>query len=530
MLPAAVAPVAKAPAKVTAKTAARRRRQPLVLLACLALAACGGGGGGGSTAGATPAASPATTNTPAPTPTPEPTPTPVASVTISATPASVVPGQAVTIDWRAQNTGAASCQASGDWSGAQASSGSTVIGASAPAAGFGGAASAILSYTLTCGATSASASVTVVAPPPSNQVAVSVDAGPAGAGNRVNLPYVSVTVCRPGSTVCATIDHVLVDTGSYGLRLLAPAAAALALPPVLAPSGAAAGECGQFVSGYTWGSVVQADVRLGGESAGALSLQLIGDAPGGSASAPAACSNVGANIGTLAALGANGILGIGLLRQDCGAACAASAIAATYYSCANGSCSSSRMPLAQQVSNPVASFAVNNNGAVLQLPAVAAGGQASLAGTLTFGIGTDANNGIGGETVFRANASGNFTTIYKGVTMSASFIDSGSNGIFFNDSGIAGCSLSTGFYCPASSLILNATTVAADGSASAAIAFRVDSADVLGGVIHAAHLGGSAGAIHAGANNAFDWGLPFFFGRRVFMGLEQGSTRGYWAY
>ena len=40
-------------------------------------------------------------------------------------------------------------------------------------------------------------------------------------GNYVNGLFATVTVCTPGNTNCQTIDHVLVDTGSNGLRLLA---------------------------------------------------------------------------------------------------------------------------------------------------------------------------------------------------------------------------------------------------------------------------------------------------------------------
>ena len=37
----------------------------------------------------------------------------------------------------------------------------------------------------------------------------------------VNILYVNVTICAPGSTTnCQTIDHVQVDTGSQGLRIL----------------------------------------------------------------------------------------------------------------------------------------------------------------------------------------------------------------------------------------------------------------------------------------------------------------------
>ena len=368
------------------------------------------------------------------------------------------------------------------------------------------------------------------APPPANVLAMSVDTGPAGAGNQINLPYVSVTVCKPGTTTCQTIDHVLVDTGSYGLRLLASQTQALGLPALAAPSGQVTGECGQFITGYTWGSVARADVKLGGETAAGQSVQLIGDAPGGVATAPATCSSTGSNIGTLKALGANGVLGVGLLRHDCGNACVASAIAGAYYSCDAGVCTASRMPLAQQVSNPVAAFASDNNGVLLLLPAVPPGGLVSTSGSLVFGINTQANNAIAGETVFRANSIGNFTTIYKGVTMTSSFIDSGSNGIFFNDTSIPECTISKGFFCPTSTLLLSATTVAADNTASKVVDFRIENVESLGNSIHVAHVGGPSAAIKNTSSSAFDWGLPFFFGKRVFVGLESATARGYWAY
>ncbi len=476
------------------------------------LASCGGGGGG---------------STPAPTP----TPTPVASVTLSATPASVNVGQTITLSWSSADTGAASCQAGGAWSGSQATSGSATVTASAPAGGFGAASSATVVYTLTCGSTLGNASVTVNAPAPTaNMVAITVDTGPVGAGNQINLPYASVTVCRPGTAICQTIDHMLIDTGSYGVRLLASQVQALGLPGLAAPTGLATGECGQFISGYTWGSVARADIKLGGEIAAGQSVQLIGDAPGGVGTAPAACSSIGPNIGSLKALGANGVLGVGLLRQDCGNACVNSAISAAYYSCDSGACTPTRMPLASQVANPVASFVTDNNGVLLLLPAVPDGGLPSMTGSLVFGINTQSNNAIAGETTFRANASGNFTTIYKGATLTASFIDSGSNGIFFNDSSIPTCTISTGFYCPTSVLMLSATTVGADGLASRVVNFSIENVESLGNSAHVGKVGGPSAAVKSGTSNAFDWGLPFFFGRRVFVGLETNTARGYWAY
>src|SRR5256885_10929936 len=49
-----------------------------------------------------------------------------------------------------------------------------------------------------------------------NAQALSVGPGPS---NNVNLLFTSVQICTPGSSSnCQTIDHVLVDTGSSGLR------------------------------------------------------------------------------------------------------------------------------------------------------------------------------------------------------------------------------------------------------------------------------------------------------------------------
>ena len=39
----------------------------------------------------------------------------------------------------------------------------------------------------------------------------------------VNEPCVSVIVCNPTNTNCVTVDNILLDTGSYGLRVFASA-------------------------------------------------------------------------------------------------------------------------------------------------------------------------------------------------------------------------------------------------------------------------------------------------------------------
>ena len=169
-----------------------------------------------------------------------------------------------------------------------------------------------------------------VTPPttPTNNVApLVVDGGPTGSGN-VNTSFTTVTVCVPGTSNCQTIDHVLVDTGSVGLRLLSAGAAGgqlnLSLPPVIGlVNQAPLSECAPFVSGFLWGPLVQADVLTlpdgTGEQASNIPIQVVGQP--GQPSPPVACSSSGVDLGTLHALGANGILGIGVFAADCGIWC-----------------------------------------------------------------------------------------------------------------------------------------------------------------------------------------------------------------
>lgn len=365
-----------------------------------------------------------------------------------------------------------------------------------------------------------------VAPWPAAANAVAVVADQGIDGTAVNTPFVDVTVCMPGSSTCQTIDHVMVDTGSYGLRLAASALdASMPLPGVAAPSGAPLGECASFVSGFAWGSVRRADVRIGGESAAGVPVQVVNDKDPAFANIPSACTNTGAtNMGV--GNGAKGILGVGFQRQDCGAACTTSTAPNVYYACTSSGCTSSLAPLASQVTNPVALFATNNNGVVISMPAVPLGGASKATGLLVFGVGTAANNQLGSAQQYPASATGNFSTVYKGRTLSG-FIDSGSNGIFVPDDTIPSCA-GGGFYCPPEPLTLSATLTAENG-ATKDVSFQVESVASLPRSTAVANLAGDLGL-----SSSFDWGLPFFFGRTVFVAIQGASTPWgvgpYWAF
>ena len=119
--------------------------------------------------------------------------------------------------------------------------------------------------------------ITNPTPPSANNVQpVSVNGGPDN--NYANGIFTSVTVCVPSSSTCQTISDVLVDTGSYGLRLLSSAgggALTLSLTPQNASNGNPVGECAGFVSGFTWGPIKMADVSMAGETAKNIPVQVI---------------------------------------------------------------------------------------------------------------------------------------------------------------------------------------------------------------------------------------------------------------
>jgi hypothetical protein len=401
-----------------------------------------------------------------------------------------------------------------------------------------------------------------------NVTPVVIGIGPGGSIGKMNVPFVSVTLCRPGTSICQTVDHILLDTGSYGLRIIAPDVLGpeLALPEVTGATGKPVAECAQLFNGFLWGSVRSADVKIAAESALSVSIQQVSDAGAAFKDIPTECGHRGANAGTVAALGANGILGIGLFKEDCGAECAKRVIAGIYFECTPTNCTGTVMPLAKQVSNPVAAFDTNNNGVVIVMPAVASGGVAKLVGSLIFGIDTQTNNTITTATVYAANDDGNFTTIYNGKSLASSFLDSGANGLFFSDPSIQACSVAVSFFCPPTPLMLSAVNASFNGVTSGQVNFTIDNKQLLDGSIRAASVGGTIGrnlnnkdfdwlitenesardattvrAAKVGGSprrlsrsTAFVWGMPFFFGRTVYIAIDGASTRHgpgrYWAY
>ena len=383
-----------------------------------------------------------------------------------------------------------------------------------------------------------------------NIVPISVNGGPLVSANPpqdyINGAFVSVNICLPGTSTCQTIDNVLLDTGSFGLRLLA-SQVTINAPAITDGSGDTLNDCVQFLdNSFLWGEVASVDVKMGGEVASSTPVQLISTPTG--YLIPTGCT--GTNEDTQATLGANGILGVGPEPFDCGEGCdGADNTSGTpppvYYLCstANGctatfvSCGAICNDTAAnaQVTNPVFNFTSDNNGVIVELPAVNSTA-ASLSGSLIFGIGTQTNNALGSAAVLQLNSSDNFTTVFSGQTLGSSFIDSGSNsyafpnGIESNFTGgnIPICTTNTDFYCPASLTAFSATNES--GSVNSAVNFSVDNADNLFNnnsadfvFVNLAAPQGSGPCTGTTGACTFDWGLPFFYGRNVYTAID-GAT------
>jgi hypothetical protein len=272
---------------------------------------------------------------------------------------------------------------------------------------------------------------------------------------------------------------------------------------------------------------------MAGEGASKVPVQIMDDL-GSSAPVPATCGSNGSVINDVSAFVANGVLGIGVFAQDCGTACVAPTTPLPlYYACttgASGVCAPTNVALAQQVTNPVALFGADNNGVIVSLPNLQdANGDRTLQGTLTFGIATQADNALPAVplAVLGANSQGDFTATYNGGTTALpASLDSGTDAYSFDDPTTTVCSTGAwvGYYCPAVAPkpVFAINTGAGSYTNNSTVNFAI--ADPNSFVAGAAALGGLA----AGPGSSrLIWGLPFFYGRKVYIGIDKRTAGSY---
>ena len=375
---------------------------------------------------------------------------------------------------------------------------------------------------------------------------------------RINKPFVSVTICAPGQTSkgsCATIDNVLGDTGSIGLRIFGgPSRWPFAL--LKSGGGVAVIECQMFSDGRAlWGPIVSADLIIGGEKAVNIPMQMI-DAGYAGAFELGICEP-GKQIQSAQDAGFNGILGLNFLTRD---------KLGTYYSiygaqgapvtdCSfnggvlmnnNQTCVITWQNPPTQLDpsgvydfrpvNPVTQFPVDNNGFIITMqnlrptkpPSKTPGQSSSATRTLTFGINTKANNRVpASANFFFTEAEGGVFTAVEPDASYPALIDSGTQGWVVPPSLKPGvlfeCNGVPTWYCA-----LPPTDVQID-IPSGTVKFTI------GNYLNLIETGAGAfddiaGPIPPPGNGAVILGMPFFYGRTIYFGLGGPPGTDFYAY
>lgn len=382
-----------------------------------------------------------------------------------------------------------------------------------------------------------------------NVVPMCVDDGPVNpetgqSVNAGNRPFVTIRLCVPGSTTqCVNVNHMLIDTGSTGVRVSVPGLSSrIDLPAVTTRTGTPVAECMHFVSGWTWGSLNRADVYIGGMVARDMPIHMMeshsrnptlgGNGGGAFPTVPPACrfANVDQNVGKISAIGANGILGVGvwpnddLLEYD------------QYFVCNAGSCSvTNDLDASLRPSHPSVHLPSHPGGVVLRTAAVSSSGGRNVMGSLTFGI---TSLPVGANRL-QLSSYGSFTTVINGQIYPYSYIDSGTVAYFFdsNSPRITPCTRAQGLYCPSAPLRITATHADSAGNQFSVNIDVANAETLLSNATDPTALNNIAGPTYDSATpfatQRFAWGFPFFIGRTVYtmlLGTPQGGTYGAVAY
>lgn len=323
-----------------------------------------------------------------------------------------------------------------------------------------------------------------------------------------NRMTTSITLCAPGSRRCVSIDNIMVDTGSVGLRLQGRALAGFMLPAEQ-DGGHDVAECFSFVGhSNIWGKVRLADVHLGGLVASSLPVQVSDGAL--ARPADASCPNYDNDPAS------NGTLGIGRGSME---------RIGILYTCEAGSCTklpAGGVPDTLRIPNPVSRLPKDNNGEVFVFPPATHAVSREVHGKLYLGVNTAANNMLDRRvTILPLDARGYFTTRFHGRNYPQSYIDSGTQTISFLDPKLSKCSNTPFDYCTTNAVnVFGAMVQPTDKTSSMLSLFRIMQQPGIPGLLHDVYddivsVGGTPGQ--------FVWGLPFFVEKRVYL-VQEGRT------
>ncbi|MDQ5920195.1 MAG: hypothetical protein QG673_251 [Pseudomonadota bacterium] len=372
--------------------------------------------------------------------------------------------------------------------------------------------------------------VNPITPPSSAYISASVSPNynSGGVCSNVNTPCVSVTVCEPSSpTSCVTINNVLIDSGSYGLRVFSTELGSVGsnLQTESTDDGRTIAECVNYADGSAnWGPVARAKIVIGSESTiDNIPMQIINSSFG---TLPFACQNAADN-SSPDSFGFNGVLGVGPLITDGG----------DYYGCSDSTCTQTSIPVESEVANPIAFLKTGHeNGVTFEFTPVGSSGGSNAYGYAIYGVGTESDNtpsssvNIYPITIQTSGVSITMPTTSNDsylANVSLGFLDTGSNGLFFTDATGSIPLLSNTWYNPTTSLTLSVS------NNGIPLSFSIANASALFATSNSAfnNLGGTLGS---SMSQYLDYGLPFFLGNTVYICFNgktcSGESGPYWAF
>lgn len=340
---------------------------------------------------------------------------------------------------------------------------------------------------------------------PNQPMKIAVSQNNSGVCSNVNSPCVSLTICDTNNNNCSIVNNVLLDTGSYGLRIFNTVLNQNTLNNLssITSGGNPVGECVSYGDGsQNWGNIVAANVQLSSDAlASNVPIQIINS---NFLTPPSACNNATTSPTDF---GYNGVLGVGMYTKDGG----------NYYVCSGNNCNTTiNLPSSSQVTNPISMLPSNNNGLTISFNQIGSNGASNVNGTVNFGVNTNSQNTIQASNVYPADLSQGipfFNSNYNGNSY-LSFLDSGTNTLAISNSGITQCSNPyTGFLCPSNSLNLTFNNYNSQG---ASIPSNINIANTISLINSGNSAYNNLGSIlsFSGAN-LMDFGLPFFYGKNI---------------
>jgi hypothetical protein len=337
-----------------------------------------------------------------------------------------------------------------------------------------------------------------------------------------NTPCVAVTICQSGTNNCQTIDNLQIDSASVGLRVFR--SLLNFQPQLVASGGGTLTRCEPFAGGDSvWGPVAMVDLKMGGEPAVRVPVELIDF---DFAPAPPQCSaqQTTQDVNPTQ-MGVNGIIGLSLLTEDCGPACASVANNGAYFSCANGSCQPTTTTT--QIQNPIALLPADNNGMILQTQGIPPAGATGATGQLILGIGTRPNNQPKGITALPATSNDSYaavSTTSGSVNNMPAIFDSGTSYLTFPTNLPACGGQLSEYLCPPSTESLTATVSGSGGTPTLNVTFQVGNALTLFQSNSRYGAFDDVGSPALTSDNIFIYGFSFFYGRSIYFGIEGASS------